>query len=91
MSRTNKPLDSSPVVVTPLVTELAQRECSAPLALFARLRNEGSAAGLGLLESSGSPGSELPTTRRSVVVRRGLLRLEVRGGSLSCTALAGEG
>jgi anthranilate synthase component 1 len=84
-------LHGSTVAVTPLVTELAASECSAPVALFGRLRDENRAAGLGLLESSGSPGSELPTTRRSVVVRGGLLRVELRGGTLSCRALVDAG
>ncbi len=91
MSRNPEPPQFDPVVTTPLVTELAEKESSAPMALFARLRKESAVAGLGLLESSGSPGSELPTTRRSVVVRGGLLRLELRGGTISCTALADAG
>ena len=93
MSRTSEPnpTTAATAAVTPLVTELVASECSAPVALFGRLRDEDGAAGLGLLESSGSPGSQLPTTRRSVVVRGGLLRLELRGGTLSCRALGPAG
>ncbi len=66
---------------------LPAASCPPPLHLFRQLRGTDGSKGLCLLESCGP---QLPTTRRSVVGARALLRLELRQGQASFTVLQPE-
>ncbi|MEM7305077.1 MAG: anthranilate synthase component I family protein [Planctomycetota bacterium] len=67
-----------------LVTTVPAGQAAGPLALYRALLAERGPAGTALLESAGP---DLPTTRRSVVVARAALRLELRGTEALVRAL----
>ncbi len=70
--------------VCPLVTSVSVEGVTEPAALRRQLRASGEDAGLAMLESCGP---QLPTTRRSIVVARALLRVVLRGRQARVTAL----
>ena len=76
-------------LTSPLVTELPSADCARPIAVMAHLRAQGT-PGSALLESAGA-GPELGAIRRTILLMRAWLRLELRAGGATATALGPAG
>ncbi|MFH0947161.1 MAG: chorismate-binding protein, partial [Planctomycetota bacterium] len=79
-----------PVLVQPLVTELPAADVLEAVDLLERLRAQPDRGGLALLESAGG-GAELSSIRRTILLLRSLLRLEIRGNQVQVEPMVEAG
>lgn len=83
------PFGAPAIATSPQITRLRRQAAGDPLAVLAHIRARGlCGAGFVLLESLGP---DLPTTRRSVLVPRPILRIEARAGVVVARALVDGG